>query len=123
MLTMLRRQRAQASVELLAIVPIAAIVMFAGWQMVVAGHTWWKLHEAARIAARTQYVAAQRGDRVAGARRTRSQVNALLPHASGGLKFSAGGNVTVSARVPLVGPFAVGALTGPRLAVTSRMAP
>jgi hypothetical protein len=104
------------------------VVAFAGWQLVVAGHTWWKLQEAARIAARARYVSAQAGDQPAGLRRGREAADALLassPSGSRQVSQAAGGAVTVSARVPLVGPFrvALGSGGGPKLHATSRMTP
>jgi hypothetical protein len=120
--------RGQASVELVLAVPLIALVMFSGWQLVVAGHTWWKVAEVARLAARARYVADQRGDVRAGERRGREIADALLassPKASRRVSAAKSGNVTVSARVPLVAPFriALGAGAGPRIASSSRMAP
>lgn len=120
--------RGQASVELVLAVPLIVLVMFAGWQLVVAGHTWWKVAEVARLAARERYVADQRGDVRAGERRGRKIADALLassPRSSRRVVASRAGKVTVSTRVPLVTPFriALGAGAGPRISSTSRMTP
>lgn len=120
--------RGQASVELLFAVPLVVFVMFAGWQVVVAGHTWWKVAEVARLAARERYVADQRGEARPGAKRGRELADALLgssPKASRNINASKSGVVTVSARVPLVAPFraALGPAAGPRISSSSRMAP
>lgn len=123
----LHSRRGQASVELLLAAPIAAIVLFAGWQMIVAGHVWWKVAETARIAARARYVATQAGDPAAGLRRGRELANALLassPDGSRRVEAVESSGVKVSARVPLVGPFAaLGESRGPRVSSTSRMRP
>jgi hypothetical protein len=118
--------RGQASVELLLAVPLAAIVMFAGWQMIVAGHVWWKVNEAARLAARARYVSTQAGDASAGLRRGRRLADALLASSpSRSVSAVPGGGVRVTARVPLVGPFraALGTSSGPRVGASSRMRP
>jgi Flp pilus assembly protein TadG len=124
----IRDSRGQASVELVLAVPLMVLVMFACWQLVVAGHTWWKVAEVARLAARERYVAEQRGDRKAGEKRGRELADALLassPRASRHVGASKSGKVTVTARMPLVPPFriALGANAGPRLSSSSRMAP
>lgn len=118
--------RGQASVELLLAVPLAAVVLFAGWQMIVAGHVWWKVGETARLAARARYVSEQAGDASAGLRRGRRLADALLASSPSREVVSIpGGGVRVTARVPLVGPFrtALGASAGPRVSASSRMRP
>jgi hypothetical protein len=124
----IRNPRGQASVELVLAVPLIVLVMFAGWQLVVAGHTWWKVAEVARIAARERYVAEQRGNVKAGERRGREIADALLassPKVSRRVVATSTDRVTASARVPLVTPFriALGAEAGPLLSSSSRMAP
>lgn len=123
-----QRQAGQASVELLAAIPLVAVVLLAGWQLIVAGHTWWKLQEVARIAARTHYVAEQRGEAAAGLRRARRIADALLaasPAGSRRVSVLAGGDIRATARVPLVEPFrsALGAGRGPRISARSGMHP
>jgi hypothetical protein len=124
----IRDSGGQGSVELLFAVPLAVFVMFLGWQIVVAGHTWWKVAEVARIAARERYVADQRGEVKAGEKRAREIADAMLatsPKASRRVVSTKSGKVTVSARVPLVAPLraALGAGRGPEVSSTSRMAP
>lgn len=120
--------RGQASVELVLAVPLVVLVLFAGWQMVVTGHTWWKVAEVARLAARERFVADQRGEHQSGVKRGRELADALLaasPKASRRVATSKSGVVTVSARVPLVAPFrvALGVAAGPRVSSSSRMDP
>lgn len=124
----IRRSNGQASVELVLAVPLIVLVVFIGWQIVVAGHTWWNVAEVARLAARERYVADQRGNVNAGLKRGRKIADALLaasPKGSRRVSASRTGTVTVSARVPLVAPFriALGAGAGPRLSSSARMAP
>lgn len=120
--------RGQASVELVLAVPLVMFVLLAGWQIVVAGHTWWKVAEVARLAARERYVADQRGENRPGVKRGRELADSLLaasPRASRRVEATRAGVVTVSARVPLVAPFraALGAAAGPRVSSSSRMDP
>lgn len=124
----LSNTRGQANVELVLAVPLVVFVLFAGWQIVIAGHTWWKVAEVARLAARERYVAEQRGEARPGLRRGRELADSLLaasPKASRRVKASKAGEVTVSARVPLVAPFkaALGAAGGPLVSSSSRMDP
>lgn len=120
--------RGQASVELVLAVPLVVFVLLAGWQIVVAGHTWWKVAEVARLAARERFVADQRGEARPGVKRGRELAGSLLaasPKASRRVVVTKSGIVTVSARVPLVAPFraALGAGAGPRVSSSSRMDP
>jgi hypothetical protein len=99
----------QASVELVALLPMLAIVGALVWQAVVAGQAIWLTGAAARAAARA---AAVGGDTRAAAR------GALPPRLERGLAISSesGGEVRVAVRVPSV-------LTGGSLAtVASRAA-
>lgn len=120
-------ERGQASVELLAVIPLVAAVAMLGWQLVVAGHTFWKAREASRVAARSVYVAGERADDEAGRRRAGEVTAALLassPKSSRKVLIAENGEVTVSVRVPLVAPFraALGD-RGPRVSARSRFAP
>ena len=56
----------QASVELVALLPILVALLFASWQGVVAGQAWWLAAGAARAGARADLVGA---DPLAAARR------------------------------------------------------
>jgi hypothetical protein len=50
------RQRGQASVELVAAVPLVLLCALVAWQLVLAGHTAWLSAHAARAAARADAV-------------------------------------------------------------------
>ena len=47
-----RRIEGQATAELVALLPLAALIIAAAWQLVVAGHATWAAGSAARAAAR-----------------------------------------------------------------------
>jgi hypothetical protein len=95
----------QATVELVAVLPVLGLVALLAWQAVVAGQTWWLAGVAAREGARA---AALGGDGAAAARRVlpgaqlvRSggdgvRVRAAVPPVFAGLRF---GSVTVRARM------------------------
>jgi hypothetical protein len=62
-----RRMDGQAAAELVALLPLAALVLAGAWQLVVAGHASWSAGAAARAAARASAVgvdarAAARGE-------------------------------------------------------------
>ena len=59
-------ERGQASVELVALLPLLAALLLATWQGVVAGQAWWLAAAAARAGARAVAVGA---DPAAAARR------------------------------------------------------
>jgi hypothetical protein len=89
------RQRGQASVELVAVLPFVAVVVMALWQLAVAGQAAWLSGAAARAAARAQAVA---GD-------PRVAARAVLPRRlERGLRVSArdDGSVRVRISVPSV---------------------
>lgn len=122
------RQTGQATVELVAALPLILVVLACGWQVVVTGHTWWKLQEAARISARARFVAEQQGDVSTGLRKAKSVASSLLggsPRASRRVQFLRDGSVEVSARAPLIEPFrsALGDSAGPKFTAKSRMRP
>jgi hypothetical protein len=88
-------QRGQASVELVALLPVVALLALALWQLAVAGYATWATGGAARAAARA---AAVGGDPLVAARRA-------LPGAlERGLSVRADrrGAVRVRVAVPLV---------------------
>ena len=58
--------RGQATVEFVALLPLAIAGLLAAWQVVLAGHTAWSAHAAARAVARAHEVGA---DERAAARR------------------------------------------------------
>jgi cytochrome oxidase assembly protein ShyY1 len=45
-------ERGQATVELVALLPVIALLGLGGWQIAIAGHTMWEATVAARAAAR-----------------------------------------------------------------------
>jgi hypothetical protein len=85
----------QASVELVALLPLIAVVALVCWQAVVVGQSVWLSAAAARSAARAAAVGA---DEDAAARR------ALPPELERGLRVSrrSGGRVRVAVRIPSV---------------------
>lgn len=90
-----RSERGQASVELVAVLPLAALVALALWQVAVAGQAAWLAGAAARAAARASAVG---GDPLRAGR-------AALPgRLARGLRVatSRDGSVEVSVEVPLV---------------------
>jgi hypothetical protein len=121
-------QNGQASVELLAVIPLVLLVLLGAWQIALGGHTWWKLREVARVGARAQYVAELRGEPEQGLKKARRTAAALLgetPAASRRVKLTRDGAVVVSARIPLVDPLraVIGSERAPRLTAKSRMSP
>lgn len=123
-----KSERGQAAVELLGALPLIVIVLLLGQQLVVSGHSVWKLHEAARIAARAEHVAEQRGAPAEGRRHAEAVLARLLassPAASRKVSRDAEGVVRVRVRIPLVEPFrsALGPMRAPLITASSRMQP
>jgi hypothetical protein len=87
----------QAAVELVALLPLVAIVLAAGYQAVVAGDALWEAHAAARAAARASSFGAD------AAQAARAHLPSRLEH---GLEVHAesGGDVRVSLRIPNIIP-------------------
>ena len=54
----MRRTEGQAAAELVALLPLAALLLAGAWQLVVAGHAAWAAGSAARAAARASAVGA-----------------------------------------------------------------
>jgi hypothetical protein len=107
-----RAQHGQASVELVALLPLIALLAAALWQAVLAGEAAWLAGAAARAAARAQAVG---GDPDAAARRV------LPARLARGLGVHAQSDGSVAVSVPI--PLAVG---GGRLATiveNARLAP
>jgi hypothetical protein len=122
----LRSDRGQAAVELLVALPLAAIVALAAWQIVLAGQTWWTVSEASRIAARASYVSTERVGAAGAVRAATMAADAALPaqmRARRTVEVGASGEVTVSAVVPLVRPFAsvIGDGAGPRVSASAEL--
>jgi hypothetical protein len=91
----LRVQDGQASVELVALLPLLAVVAAVLWQAVVAGQAVWLAGTAARAAARAEAVGA---DAPAAARRVLTSRLGETAHVA----TASDGAVTVRVRVPSV---------------------
>ena len=90
-----RRSEGQAAAELVALLPLGALLLAGAWQLVVAGHAAWAAGGAARAAARASAVGS---DPAAAARR------ALSDRLERGLRVQARGpgSVAVTVRIPPV---------------------
>ncbi len=89
----LAAQGGQATVELVALLPVLAAVVAALWQAVLAGQAVWAVTSAARAAARAHAVGAD----------ARGAARAHLPRSlEPGLRVRtrSGGEVSVSVRIP-----------------------
>jgi hypothetical protein len=88
-------ERGQATVEMVAVLPLLAVLGFAVWQVAVAGQAIWLAGAAARAAARAEAL----GDDPAPAARA-----ALPARLEDGLRVRVrdGGGVTVTLRIPSV---------------------
>ncbi|HEU4657256.1 MAG TPA: hypothetical protein VFR97_07005 [Capillimicrobium sp.] len=86
----MRGERGQATVELVAVLPLVALLALLAWQAVVAGHVVWVSGSAARAAARASALGA---DAQAAARR-------VLPAAR--VRDDGDGAVTLTAPIPAV---------------------
>lgn len=102
-------EEGQASVELVAVLPVVVLLALTAWQLAVAGHTAWQAAGAARVAARADAVG----------RSPRAAARSALPDSlERHLEVARrkGGGVRVSVRVPIVAgagssPLAVSAQT------------
>lgn len=95
-----RRERGQASVEMVGVLPAVILAAAVAWQLALAGHAAWACANAARVAARAQLV----GEDARAAARS-----ALPRHLERGLRVRApqggdAGAVRVTVRVPLLLP-------------------
>jgi len=101
-----RRDDGQATIELVALLPVLVVVGALSWQLVLAGHAVWAASAAARAAARTNALG---GD-------ARAIAKARLPaRLAATVRVEAGedGNVAVTVRVPVVlGLVPLGTTTG-----------
>ena len=95
--SLLARERAQASVELIGTLPFILLAGALAWQLALAGHATWSVANAARVAARAEAVG-QDGEAAARSALPRSLERGLK------LEHERGGQVRVSARVPLLLP-------------------
>lgn len=97
--------------------PLIAVVIACGLQLVVAGQSRWAAGEAARVAARTLAVETARHGRPAAVARARSVALRLLPASiRAGSEFSAttAGGVRLRVRTRLTPPFSTVFRRGPR---------
>ena len=93
-------ERGQASVELVALLPLMAALLLVAWQGVVAGQTWWLAGGAASAAARAAGVGADPG---------RAARRAVPPGLRGPLRVSRRGRVIV-VRIPVAAVAGLGQL-------------
>lgn len=91
----MRSERGQASVEMVAVLPLVVLVGAIVWQLALAGHSMWLCAHAARAAARAEAVG---GDGEAAAR------SALPASLERGLRVRTGseGSVRVELRIPML---------------------
>jgi hypothetical protein len=90
-----RGERGQATVELVAMLPVVLLVGAIAWQLAVAGHTTWLTANAARAAARADTVGRSASDAA------RSALPGSLEDSLEVKRLKTGG-VRVSVRVPLL---------------------
>jgi hypothetical protein len=90
--------RGQATVEFVALLPLVVAGLLAAWQVLLAGHTAWSAHAAARAVARAHEVGA---DELAAARRA---LPPSLDHRVRIAEPDADGRAVVRVRVPSVVP-------------------
>lgn len=97
----IRRERGQASVEMVGILPAVVLAAAVAWQLALAGHAAWACANAARVAARAQLVGQD----------AREAARSALPrHLERGLRVRTarraerGAAVRVTVRVPLLLP-------------------
>lgn len=93
-------ERGQASVELVAVLPLVAVLLLAAWQGVVAGQAWWLAAAAARAGARADAAGL---DVAAAARRE-------LPGGARDRLVTRVGRAEIVTRVPIPGIAGVGRL-------------
>jgi hypothetical protein len=89
------RQRGQASVELVAVLPLVLLAALAAWQLVLAGHALWLGSHAARVAARADAVG-RSAEHAARSALPRSLERGMA------VEQLRGGGVRVSLRAPLL---------------------
>ncbi len=90
------RDAGQATVELVVLLPVIAVVLLGAWQVAVAGHAVWSASAAARAAARAEAVG---GDADRAARR-------LLParvRRAARVRVGEDGEVRVDVPIPAIG--------------------
>ncbi|MBI5310401.1 MAG: hypothetical protein HZB14_05160 [Actinobacteria bacterium] len=111
----------QASVELVAALPVIAVVLGCAWQAVLAGHSAWALSEAARLAAREYAVKRVALGPEPARSYSRAIVDRVLPSSmrdGRSFRVSRGGAVELRVHIPLAPPFSAVFAHGPT--ITSR---
>ncbi|HLM50707.1 MAG TPA: hypothetical protein VK279_09185 [Solirubrobacteraceae bacterium] len=88
-------QRGQASVELVAVLPVVAVLALGLWQALATGQAVWAAGGAARAAARAAAVSGEADAVAAAARR------ALPERLEDGMRVAAGENGAVEVRLPI----------------------
>ncbi len=107
-----RDSTGQASVELVALLPLVLVCALAGWQLIVGGHAAWAAGSAARAAARAHAVGAD----------PRASAQRVLPgRLERGLSVRAGRDGAVEVRVPVPAVLGGGTLT--TITTRARFAP
>jgi len=91
----IRPESGQASVELVAVVPLVLLAAAVAWQLVLTGHTLWLAAGAARAAARAELVGESPG------RAARSALPRSLERDLS-VKRVEGGGIRVELRLPLL---------------------
>jgi Flp pilus assembly protein TadG len=106
-LPFLRSQQGTAAVELLAVLPLVGVVACLVAQAGYLGFANWRLHEAARDAARAAYVARSRSGDDAAARAARRSASDAIGSLARDLNVSRlrSGEVQLSVAAPLIAPF------------------
>lgn len=94
MQSVLRQQSGQASVEFVAVLPLALLVGLVAWQLALAGHAAWLCAQAARAGARAELIGSD----------PRKAARSTLPRSlERGLRVERrGGAVRVSLGIPLL---------------------
>jgi hypothetical protein len=90
-----RPESGQASVETVAMVPLALLAVAIAWQLVLTGHTLWLCANAARVAARAELVGGSP------ARAARSALPGSLERDLSVTRLD-GGRIRVRLHIPLV---------------------
>jgi Flp pilus assembly protein TadG len=101
------RQSGAAAIELIAALPLIALLVAALFQLAWAGYAQWRLQEAARLAARTSFVAARTTDESAAEGAARRAAVAALGRQGRTLRLAPrrAGDVQLSTELPLIGPY------------------
>ena len=83
-----RRDEGQAAVELVALLPLLALLAAGAWQLVVAGHAAWAAGTAARAAARAEAVGRDPAAAARGTLPGRLERRLIVERAEGGVRVA-----------------------------------